>query len=69
MALPFSESYEVVNQNKKFAIIPLFIAMAALAGIHYIATTISYGRYIYMLLLIIVNLYAWKKSFNIAIEV
>lgn len=65
IALPFSESYEIVNQNRKFSIIPLFIAMAALASIHYIATTISYGRYIYMLLLIIINLYAWKKSFNI----
>ena len=68
ISFPFSESYEVVNQSKKFVIIPLFIAMAALAGIHYIATTISNGKYIFILLLIIVNLYAWKKSFNITVE-
>lgn len=68
IALPFSEPYEVANQSKKFSVILLLIAMAVLAAIHYIATTISYGRYIYMLLLIIINLYAWKKSFNITVE-
>lgn len=65
ISLPFSEAFEVVTQRQGFIAIPLFLIMAALAAIHYGAASINYGKYIYMLILVIVNLYIWKKSFNI----
>lgn len=64
MQLPFSEAFEVTAQSQGFIIIPLFLAISVLAVIHYVAAGISYGRYIYMLLLVIANLYIWKKFFG-----
>lgn len=64
--LPFSEPFEAANKSGKFTLIPLFFTIAALAGIHYIATKVIYGRYIYMLILVIVNLFVWKKAFKIS---
>jgi len=66
--LPFSESFDVANQSKGFIVIPLFLVILALGGVHYVATKIDYGRYIFMLILLIANMFAWKKAFNISIE-
>ncbi|SHI15870.1 hypothetical protein [Sporanaerobacter acetigenes] len=66
--LPFSEPFEVVSQSQGFIVIPLFLVIAALAGVHYGATKIDYGRYIYILILVIANIFAWNKAFNISIE-
>lgn len=66
--LPFSKPFEEANKGGGFVVIPLFIAIAALAGIHFLSTTIDYGRYIYMLILVVVNIFAWKKAFNISME-
>ena len=66
--LPFSESFDVANQSQGFIVIPLFIAIGALAGIHYLSTTINYGRDIFMLILVVINLFVWKKAFNISME-
>lgn len=64
MPLPFSEAFGVVNQSQGLIIIPLFIAISVLAAVHYFAAGISYGRYIYILLSVIANLYIWKKFFD-----
>lgn len=66
--LPFSKPYEEANQGGGFIIIPLFLLLGVLAGVHYFSTTINYGKYIYMIVLIIVNIFAWKKAFNISME-
>ena len=47
---------------------PLFLIIGVLAGVHYGATKIDYGRYIYILILVIANIFAWEKAFNISIE-
>ena len=66
--LPFSKPFEEANKGGGFVVIPLFIVIAALAGIHFLSTTIDYGRYIFMIILVLVNIFAWKKAFNISIE-
>ncbi|WP_416199142.1 MAG: ABC-2 type transport system permease protein [Sporanaerobacter sp.] len=66
--LPFSEPFEVVSQSQGFIVIPLFLIIGVLAGVHYGATKIDYGRYIYILILVIANIFAWEKAFNISIE-
>lgn len=66
--LPFSEPFEVVSQSQGFIVIPLFLIIGVLSGVHYGATKIDYGRYIYILILVIANIFAWEKAFNISIE-
>lgn len=66
--LPFSEPFEVASQSQGFIVIPLFLVIGSLAGVHYGSTKIDYGRYIYILILVIANIFAWKKAFNISIE-
>lgn len=66
--LPFSEPFGVNNEGGKFSIIPMFLILIALVGIHYIATKFNYGKYIYLFILAIVNLFIWKKAFNVKIE-
>lgn len=66
--LPFSEPFESANKSGKFIIIPLFLTIAALAGVHYLSTKIVYGKYIYLLILVTINLFIWKKAFNVKIE-
>lgn len=67
-ALPFSEPFDTVNQGKGLAIIPLFLILLILAGIHYGATLLTYGRYINIAILVILNIIIWSKGFNISME-
>lgn len=67
-SLPFSESFGVSKQGEGLIIIPLMLLIGALAGVHYFCTTFSYGIYIYMVVVFVMVIVAWKKAFNIPME-
>ena len=66
--LPFSEPFDVANLSRGFIIISLCFIATVLAGIHFGSTVINYGRYIYIVILLIANVFAWNKAFNMSIE-
>lgn len=63
-ALPFSEPYQVSRNGESMKIVVLMGILALFAGVHLISTFISYGVYIYMLLLIIGNILGWRRAFR-----
>lgn len=68
-ALPFSMPYEATQQSSESLIIfPLMLIIAVLAGIHYACTFVSYGIFVYMVVVLIVNLILWKKALNISFD-
>ncbi len=64
--LPFSQPFEAAQQGNGIISIVLMIFLAVLAGIHYACTLAALGIYIYMLVMLILNIFLWKKSFNIS---
>ncbi len=62
--LPFSESFEDAQQNSGVKIIIALIIGAVLAGIHYGITFIPYGVYGYLVLLLIITFFSWKKAYK-----
>lgn len=65
-ALPFSDAFEATQQSEGLIIIPLMLLLGAFAGIHYASTFLSYGIYIYIAVMLIMNLIAWKIAFKIS---
>ena len=65
-SLPFSEMAGTSNKGSGLIFIPLMFMLGGLAFIHYQCANISYGVYIYMLVLILFNLLLWKKAFNVS---
>ncbi|MBZ2174752.1 hypothetical protein K8M07_05765 [Schnuerera sp. xch1] len=63
--LPFSEPFETANHGSGLAMIPLMLLLGLFALAHFIAMTIPYGILIYMVVLIIINLFTWKKVFEV----
>lgn len=65
-SLPFSEMAGTSNKSSGLIFIPLMLMLGGLALIHYQCANISYGVYIYMIVLILFNLLLWKKAFNVS---
>ncbi|MCF6466055.1 hypothetical protein [Clostridium sp. Cult2] len=66
--LPFSEPFEEVNKGEGIMAIFYVLILGLLAGAHYIATMFKYGMLIYILALILINIFAWRKGFNVELE-
>jgi ABC-2 type transport system permease protein len=65
--IPFSASFDEYNQNSNVAIfIGLMLFVALFAGIHYAATLISFGIYIYLVIAILCLGTLWRLAFNIS---
>jgi ABC-2 type transport system permease protein len=64
-ALPFSEPFEAVKQNEGLTVIGLLMLIAVLGGIHFALTFLDGSLYPYMAVLLIANLFIWRKGFNI----
>jgi hypothetical protein len=62
--LPFSERYEAAKQKdytaNSFGLLFLLIGMA---GVHYVFTLFTGGVYIYLLALVVLNLWIWRMTF------
>lgn len=62
---PFSEAFDITKQKENFfAVLGSYIAIAGLAGIHYLASKINYGLYIYLVIAIVVNIIVWNKGYE-----
>ncbi len=66
-ALPFSEAYGTGGQGEGMIIIPMMIMLGVMAVIHFFATTVQYGVIIYIIIALLINVFAWKKAFKIEI--
>lgn len=67
-ALPFSEAFGVSSQSQGLVVLPLMLLLGVLAAAHYACTSINYAVYVYIVVMIIVDVFAWKKAFNISLE-
>lgn len=63
--LPFSGPIEEASKGKGFIFVSLFLILAVLAGVHYIAAMFGYGVLIYIPVLTALNIYAWENGFNV----
>ena len=63
--LPFSKAFEVSESGGNFIYMMISILIiGALGGIHFMASRISYGPYVYIPILIIANLIFWNIGFK-----
>ncbi|MCV9885063.1 hypothetical protein [Metabacillus halosaccharovorans] len=67
-SLPFSESFEHVNQNNGALVFGLMLIAGLFAGLHFISTLFSYGIYLYLVISIVILWMLWKKGFDITWE-
>lgn len=64
-SLPFSEAFDISRQRGNlFGVIGGFIFITILAGIHYGMSNFSYGLYIYLAIIIVVNLVVWNTGYG-----
>lgn len=64
-ALPFSKDFAILsNKGGIGTLFVTIIVYGALGGIHFVSTTINYGEYIYLIVLIVANILAWKYGFK-----
>ncbi|PKR84998.1 hypothetical protein [Heyndrickxia camelliae] len=61
-AIPFSESFEAVGQTESWKVFGLMIPIVIFAGLHYLSTLVGFGVYIYIVIMLIANLFLWRKS-------
>ncbi|WP_368659402.1 hypothetical protein AB3Z07_12590 [Metabacillus halosaccharovorans] len=64
-SLPFSESFEHVNQNNGALVFGLMLIAGLFAGLHFISTLFSYGIYVYLVISIVTLWMLWKRGFDI----
>ncbi|WP_201716497.1 hypothetical protein [Rossellomorea arthrocnemi] len=59
-ALPFSESFEGVQQSDSWKVLPFYLIVGVFLGLHYLALQIPFGIPFYLIVLFGVNLILWK---------
>ncbi len=63
--IPFTKPYDEIGDGQSWQSLILFIPLGILAGLHYyMATRISYGTIIYLIVLLIANFISWKLLFK-----
>lgn len=63
--LPFSKDFGILTNKRGIGALFITIAIyGALAALHFISTLINYGEYIYIIILILANILAWKYGFK-----
>lgn len=62
--LPFSESFEDVQQSAGLKMIPAMLLAVVFLGIHYAVTFIPFGVVIYFILLLILTVFMWKRAYK-----
>lgn len=63
--LPFSKDFGILsNKGGIGTLFTTIVVYGALASIHFISTTINYGEYIYLIILIVANIITWKYGFK-----
>lgn len=62
--LPFSQPFEAAQQSEGLRVFMLMLLIAVLGGIHLAAASVSYGVYIYLVILLILNAVTWSRVFS-----
>lgn len=62
--LPFSVPFQNVQSGNTLVFFGLILLLGVLAGAHLGFTFMAYGEYLWMLVLLILNLVAWKLAFR-----
>ncbi|MDI6603578.1 MAG: hypothetical protein QME35_00290 [Thermoanaerobacteraceae bacterium] len=65
-ALPFSEAFGT-QLGENVIIIPIMLLMFILVAIHFISTFFRYGVLIFIIIILIIDIVAWRKAFNTVI--
>ena len=63
-ALPFSESFEGIQQSDNWKLLPFYLFVGLFIGMHILSLNFGYGIYFYMVLLVIINLILWRTAFK-----
>ncbi|BCB02261.1 hypothetical protein [Bacillus sp. KH172YL63] len=58
--LPFSESFEGIQQSDSWKVLPFYLIAGVFFGLHYAALQLPFGVPVYLILLLITNLVLWK---------
>jgi len=61
-ALPFSESFEGVQQSDSWKVLPFYLIVGVFLGLHYLALQVPFGIPGYLVILFVVNLILWKTA-------
>jgi ABC-2 type transport system permease protein len=61
-ALPFSESFEGVQQSDSWKVLPFYLIVGVFLGLHYLALQVPFGIPSYLVILLVVNLILWKTA-------
>jgi ABC-2 type transport system permease protein len=61
-ALPFSESFADANQGAGLKVILSMVISAIFFGLHFGAAYIPYGVFIYLIVLVILTIFLWKRD-------
>lgn len=61
-ALPFSESFEGVQQSDSWKVLPFYLIVGVFLGLHYLALQVPFGIPSYLVILMVVNLILWKTA-------
>lgn len=61
--IPFSQNFDLQDANTAFTFLLMFI-VGGLAGVHFIFTKVYYGRWIYLVILIVVTILTWSITFK-----
>lgn len=67
-SLPFSKSFQVTQESQGGIVFALMLLLAILVGIHFGCTFIKFGVYLYIIVIFILNVILWRKSFEISWE-
>ncbi len=62
--LPFTESFENYDKSQGVIALLMMLLLGGFAIVHLIFTLFNYGSYIYLVILLVINLLLWKYSFN-----
>lgn len=63
-ALPFTESFEAAQQSDGIKAIGFFFFILFFVVFHFVSLLFPYGTFIYLFILIMLNLLIWRKAFS-----
>ncbi|WP_041580775.1 hypothetical protein [Bacillus sp. 1NLA3E] len=67
-SLPFSESFEGMQQSGTWKTFLLILFLPAFVGLHFVSTLVSWGLLVYLLLMGVTVFSVWKIAFKISWE-
>ena len=64
-AVPFSEPFSGADHGEGIKTIPLLLLLGVFCGVHYVSTLRDYGIYLYIVVLLLLDVWVWKKAFHV----